>query len=370
MTLDRSLAGRRIYICVGSGGVGKTTTAAAIAIGLAAAGRRVAVVTIDPARRLADALGLDELSNQPRRVSGEHLAATGVKLHGELWAMVLDPKKTFDDLIERIAPDAATRERVLGNHLYREISSALGASHEFSAVAKLFELDREGGYDAIVLDTPPSRDAIEFLRAPQRLTQLFDARTVRLLVAPAGIGARLALRAGAPVFSLLKHLVGVDLLGEIITFFIAVQSLIGDFRQRAAAVDALLGDDATAFVLVSSPERTTSNEAVAFATELRARNLTVAALIVNRVHQPPFGDGPGVNASLLAATLDQRLARRVGDCVADAARRAAHDSAVIEQLRHQLTGVEQTIVPQLGAQIDDLATLGCVVRCLFPGPAQ
>jgi anion-transporting ArsA/GET3 family ATPase len=192
MSIVPALAGRRICICAGAGGVGKTTAAAAIAIGLAARGQRVAVVTIDPAQRLADALGLDALSNEPRRVSAEHLAPTGVELRGELWAMVLDPKRTFDELIERLAPDADTRKRVLENHVYHEISSAVGASHEFSAVAKLFELDRDGGYDTIVLDTPPTRDAIEFLRAPQRLLQLFDARTVRLLLAPAGIGARFA----------------------------------------------------------------------------------------------------------------------------------------------------------------------------------
>ena len=164
-TVEPLLEGRRMVICAGSGGVGKTTTAAAVALGLAERGLKVAVVTIDPARRLANALGLDELDNEPRRVELDAPA-------GELWAMMLDAKRTFDQLIEHLAPDERTRDEVLANRIYQQLSSAVAGSQEFTAIAKLYELDRDGDYDVLVLDTPPSRNALDFLDAPGRLTAL------------------------------------------------------------------------------------------------------------------------------------------------------------------------------------------------------
>src|SRR3954470_14772549 len=157
------LDGRRIVICAGSGGVGKTTTSAALAMGMAERGLRVAVVTIDPARRLANSLGLEDLGNEPRLVAPERFAGHGVEVRGELWAMMLDAKRTFDELIDRLSPDAAARDEVLGNRIYQQLSSAVAGSQEFTAVAKLYELDRSGRFDAIVLDTPPSRNALDFL---------------------------------------------------------------------------------------------------------------------------------------------------------------------------------------------------------------
>ena len=185
------LEGKRIMIVAGSGGVGKTTASAALALGLAAAGQRVAVVTIDPARRLADSLGLEELGNEPRLVDAAVLEEHGIEMRGELWAMMLDPKATFDGLIAKLAPDAATRDDVLGNRIYAQLSSAIAGSQEFSAVAKLYELDREGDYDAIVLDTPPSRNALDFLDAPDRLTDFFEGRALKLFLVPTGIAGRL-----------------------------------------------------------------------------------------------------------------------------------------------------------------------------------
>ncbi|HMJ01961.1 MAG TPA: ArsA-related P-loop ATPase, partial [Conexibacter sp.] len=163
MTADALLAGARVCVVGGSGGVGKTTTAAAIASGMAARGLKVAVVTIDPAQRLATALGLDELGNEPHRVEPERFADAGLPLGGELWAMTLDPKRTFDELIARLAPDEATREQILANRVYRELSDAIAGSQEFTAVAKLHELAQEGDWDLLVLDTPPSRNALDFL---------------------------------------------------------------------------------------------------------------------------------------------------------------------------------------------------------------
>ncbi|HVR04578.1 MAG TPA: ArsA-related P-loop ATPase, partial [Solirubrobacteraceae bacterium] len=184
--LQQRLDGVGVVICAGPGGVGKTTAAAALALGLACRGRRVAVVTIDPARRLASALGMGELDNEPRRVEPELLAEHGVQLppRGELWAMMLDAKGTFDALIARLAPDAQARERVLSNRIYREVSSVVAGTQEFTAVAKLYELHREGRFEVIVLDTPPSRNALDFVDAPSRMAGFLEGRALRMFLVP------------------------------------------------------------------------------------------------------------------------------------------------------------------------------------------
>ena len=240
--LESQLSGR-LCICVGAGGVGKTTMAASIALGRAAAGERVAVITIDPAPRLARALGFDALEGEPRRVAAP----------GELWAMRLDPKRTLDDLIASLAPDASTRDRALSNRIYRELSGAVAGSQEFSAVAKLYELDRDGSFDAIVLDTPPSRNALDFLDAPGRLMRFFDGRAIRMLLAQGGLATRVAGRASSPLLAVLSRLTGGEVLREISAFVTAIASMIDGLHARASAVSALLRDPATDFVLVSSP---------------------------------------------------------------------------------------------------------------------
>jgi anion-transporting ArsA/GET3 family ATPase len=356
---------RRICICVGAGGVGKTTTSAAIALGLAARGRRVALVTIDPSRRLAGALALDELGNEPQVLSAEHLAPTGIKLSGEVCAMVLDPKRTFDELIERLAPDRRTRDRVLANHIYREISGAVGGSHEFTAVAKLYELDRSGAYDAIVLDTPPSRNTLDFVRAPERLMQFFDAPGLRLLLAPAGPAARFAQRAGglAPI----RRLIGVDLLSEIALFFAAVGGLIAGFRAQASAVETLLRDPGSTFVLVSTPEREPVRETIEFAGQLHDAGLPVGAVIVNRCHDETPGDSEDL-AGALRAPLGERLAAIVGASALRAQRLAERDQGALARLAAELAGVPQTRVPLLRSSLGELETLGAMTRELFAEP--
>ena len=368
MSLDAVLSERRICICVGAGGVGKTTSAAAIALGLAAKGRRVALITIDPSRRLAGALALDALASEPQLLSAEHLAPSGVVLRGEVWAMVLDPKRTFDDLIRGLAVDQATRDRVFTNRIYREISGAVGGSHEFTAVAKLFELDRSGQFDAIVLDTPPSRNTLDFLRAPEHLMQFFDAPALRLFLAPAGLGARFANRAGAPAMALMRRLIGIDLLGEIALFFAAVGSLVGGFRERAAAVEALLRDRGTTFVLISSPEREPVRESIAFAAQLRRADLEIGGVLVNRVAMSTDDDAPSDSPATelaLVAALGERLGGIVAASAERAVRQAHQDQLGVARLRGQLDGVPLTLVPRLDRSLGELETLGAVARRLF-----
>src|SRR5919198_478374 len=318
MTLGEILDGKRVCICGGSGGVGKTTTSAAIAAGMAARGLRVAVVTIDPARRLATALGLAELGNEPRRIDGE------------LWAMMLDSKRTFDELIERLAPDARTRDEVLGNRIYQELSAAVAGSQEFTAIAKLYDLDQEGGFDLIVLDTPPSRNALDFLDAPDRLTHFFEGRALQFLTRPAGLGMRLMGRGTGLVFSVLKRVTGVDLIEDLSVFFRSLGGLMDGFRDRARRVSALLGDPATTFVLVTSPEREPIDEAIFFWRKLRAARMPFGGVVVNKVHH----DVPG--EASLTDELGEGLAGRVARTARDYGVLADRDRANIERLAGEL----------------------------------
>jgi anion-transporting ArsA/GET3 family ATPase len=353
MTPSAAQLGGRLCICVGAGGVGKTTVAAAIAWSRAAQGQRVAVVTIDPAPRLAQALGFDELSSEPQRVANA----------GELWAMRLDPKRTLDELIASLAPDEAARDRALSNRIYRELSGAVAGAQEFSAVAKLYQLDRDGGFDAIVLDTPPSRNALDFLEAPARLTRFFDGRALRVLLAQRGIAARAASRAGAPLLGVLGRLTGVAVLREIAAFFAAIGGMIDGLAARAAAVQELLHDADTTFVLVSSPKREAIEEAIAFAAELRRAELSLAALVVNRIHTAP--DAPA-DPLALEELLGQRLAALVCESADELAALAAADGAGLARLRDAFTDFEPLLVPELGGQIEDLGALARVAGHLNP----
>jgi anion-transporting ArsA/GET3 family ATPase len=358
--LAEILEGKRICICGGSGGVGKTTTSAAIAAGMAARGLRVAVVTIDPARRLATALGLEELGNEPRRIDTAPFTAAGLPIKGELWAMMLDAKRTFDDLIERLAPDAKTRDEVLSNRIYQELSTAVAGSQEFTAVAKLYELDQEGGFDLIVLDTPPSRNALDFLDAPDRLTHFFEGRALQVLLRPAGLGMRLVGRGTGLVFGVLRRLTGVDLIEDLSVFFRALSGLIDGFRTRAERVAALLGDPGTTFVLVTSPEREPIDEALFFRRKLRSGRLPFGGVVVNKVHEESAG-----GATELEERLGAGLARRVERTLADYRVLAERDRANIERLTDELEGDQLILVPHLDEDVHDAEGLVRLAGFLF-----
>jgi anion-transporting ArsA/GET3 family ATPase len=370
--LAQRLAAKHICVCAGPGGVGKTTVAAALALGLARRGQRVAVVTIDPARRLAGALGLKELDNEPRRVPERLLAAHGIELDGELWAMMLDAKGTFDDLIAQLAPDEHAHEEILSNRIYREISSAVAGTQEFSAIAKLYDLHREGGFDMIVLDTPPTHNALDFLDAPMRLTRFFEGRALKLFLAPGGLAARVVGRGTGLVLSVFSRFTGVDLIADLSTFFGSLTGMVDGFRERANAVETLLHDSATAFLLVSAPEPEPAREAIRFAQQLDAAGMTRAALIVNRVHRDGLeGHTPQEVQALLAADLGEHLAARVADNLADFDVLARRDREMIDRLERALTDGgdddddDPVLIPHLNTDVQDLAGLTEIERHLF-----
>jgi anion-transporting ArsA/GET3 family ATPase len=364
--IDERIAGRQVLVCVGAGGVGKTTVSAALALGLAARGQRVAVVTIDPARRLADALGLDELGNEPRLVDPQRFAGHGVEVGGELWAMMLDPKHTFDDLIEQLSPDERSRDEILANRIYQQLSSAVAGSQEFTAIAKLYELHASGRFDVLVLDTPPSRNALDFLDAPDRLLGFLEGKALRALLAPTGLAARVVGRGTGVLFGVLQKVTGVDLLTDMSVFFRALGGLLDGFRQRAAAVKALLADPATTFLIVTSPRREPVDEAVFFAGRLADADMALGGVIVNRV-TPADGldDEPAAVEALVREPLGETLARKVAAAYADARALSRREAALIERLRRETGDPEPLLLAQLGGDVHDVDGLVRVCDGLF-----
>jgi anion-transporting ArsA/GET3 family ATPase len=365
------IAGKRIVICGGSGGVGKTTTSAAIAMGAAAAGRNVAVVTIDPAKRLANSLGLEELGNEPALVDPALFTPAGVEMEGELWAMMLDPKRTFDDLIDRLAPNAKARDDVLGNRIYQELSNAVAGSQEFTAMAKLYELHRDHDFDLIVLDTPPSRNALDFLDAPDRLTQFFEGRALQVFLRPTGLAARVVGRGTGVVFGVLKRVTGIDLLEDLAVFFRSLSGMIDGFKERAQAVNALLADPGTVFLLVTSPEREPIDEAIFFWRKLKAARMPFGGVVVNRVHHDLLGEAEVEDVSTeLAAQLGDKLADRVADNFRDYHVLARRDTHNIERLGSQLRDDRLLLVPYLDEDVHDIEGLARLNRYLFATEAD
>ncbi|KOX35490.1 ABC transporter ATPase [Streptomyces sp. NRRL F-4707] len=272
----------RIVVCCGSGGVGKTTTAAALGLRAAERGRKVVVLTIDPARRLAQSMGIDSLDNTPRRVKGVDDAAGG-----ELHAMMLDMKRTFDEIVESHAdPDRAAA--ILGNPFYQSLSAGFAGTQEYMAMEKLGQLRAKDEWDLIVVDTPPSRSALDFLDAPKRLGSFLDGKLIRVLLAPAKVGGRAGMKflnVGMSMMTgVLGKVLGGQFLKDVQTFVAAMDSMFGGFRTRADATYKLLQAPGTAFLVVAAPERDALREAAYFVQRLAAEDMPLAGLVLNRVH--------------------------------------------------------------------------------------
>jgi anion-transporting ArsA/GET3 family ATPase len=281
-SVEKLLATKEIVICCGSGGVGKTTTAAAMAAMAATYhGGKVLVLTVDPAKRLANALGLEQFGNVERRVPDEAFAAVGVEPRGELWAAMLDTKQSWDDLVERHAPDAATRKAILDNPLYQNVTGKFVQSHDYIAMERLYEIHSSGRYDLIVVDTPPTRNAIDFLEAPERMADFFSSRLLRWLIAP--YQSRLFNVASKPFYNVADRILGSQFLQDIAEFFILFQTMYGGFVERAKAVTRTLSDRCTTFVVVSTLESAPVQEAEFFVGALSDRDLHLGALVLNKV---------------------------------------------------------------------------------------
>ncbi len=280
--MDGLLATKEIVVACGPGGVGKTTTAAAAAVMAAIRhGSKVLVLTVDPAKRLADALGLDGIGNAEHRVPDDAFRAAGIKPRGQLWAAMLDTKESWDALIRRHAPDQQARDEILANPLYQNISGRFVQSHDYIAMERLYEIHSEGKYDLIVVDTPPTRNALDFLDAPQRMADFFSSRLLRWLIVP--YRSRLVNFASKPFYQIADRILGTQFLADISEFFILFQSMYAGFVERAEAVTRLLSDRRTTFMVVSTLEATPVREAEFFSAELMARQLHLGAVVLNKV---------------------------------------------------------------------------------------
>ena len=281
-SLDGLLAAKEIVIACGPGGVGKTTTAAAAGVMAALRqGGKVLVLTVDPAKRLANALGLEGIGNTESRVPDEAFRSAGLKPRGELWAAMLDTKESWDALIRRHAPDQQTRDQILANPLYKNISGRFVQSHDYIAMERLYEIHSEGKYDLIVVDTPPTRNALDFLDAPQRLADFFSSRLLRWLIVP--YRSRLVNVATKPFYQVADRILGTQFLADISEFFVLFQSMYDGFVERAGAVQRLLSDRRTTFMVVSTLEGVPLREAEFFAQELTSRHLHLGAIVLNKV---------------------------------------------------------------------------------------
>ncbi len=281
-TLDGLLASKEIVVACGPGGVGKTTTAAAAgAMAAARLGGKVLVLTVDPARRLADALGLEGIGNTERRVPDATFREAGVKPMGELWAAMLDTKESWDSLVRLHAPDARTRDEILSNPLYRNISGRFVQSHDYIAMERLFEIHTDGKYDLIVVDTPPTRNALDFLDAPERMAEFFSSRLLRWLIVP--YRSKLVNFASKPFYQVADRILGTQFLEDVAQFFILFQSMYDGFVERAKAVHRLMADRRTSFIVVSTLEAVPLREAEFFAQALKDRRLHLGAIVLNKV---------------------------------------------------------------------------------------
>jgi anion-transporting ArsA/GET3 family ATPase len=351
------VAEKSVVICCGPGGVGKTTTAGALGIAAAGSGRRACVVTTDPAKRLADALGLDELSDTPRRIDD------GDRWPGELWALMLDTRSTFDALISRYAESPEQAQGILSNRLYRNITGALSGTQEYMAMEKLYELHQDDRFDLVVVDTPPSRNALDFLDAPRRLGRFLDNRVFRILMTPTRAYLKAVSVATQTFLRTVSKVVGADVIADAVAFFRAFEGMEQGFRDRAQAVEALLSDETVAFALVVTPRRDAVAEGLFFAARLADSGLSVDALVINRAH-PAFGASPGPDRARAASLAGTPLAALYANR-ADLAELAERERRHIATVAAEVDGASVVTVPFLADDVHDIAGLEAIAALLL-----
>ena len=387
--LEALLATREIVVFCGSGGVGKTSTAAAAALAAATQFEaRVLVVTIDPAKRLANALGLESFGNVERRIPDDLLRAAGIQARGELYAAMLDTKRSWDDLVLRHAPNEETAYRILDNRMYHNVTSRFVQSHDYIAMERLYDIHATGSYDLIVIDTPPTRNAIDFLDAPKRMADFFGGRLLRWLTMPYRIGgrrgARLVNLAGKPFYQLADRILGGQFLQDIAEFFLNFETMYSGFIERAQAVERLLHDRRTTFAVVTTLEGAPLREAEFFCDELTTRGYHLGALVLNKTLPTMLLSDDGARAASTleaeAESVAEKLAATGVDALTDSARTARvlrtiaasfRNFAVIAQreaeLRAELARLPDLVVtiPELEGDITDLEGLAAIGRYLM-----
>jgi anion-transporting ArsA/GET3 family ATPase len=372
VNLAEHLEGTHVAVCAGAGGVGKTTTAAALAAGMAQRGRRVLVLTIDPARRLAGALGLPETDDDEHEVD---LAAHGMDGAGSLHAAMLDARRTFDALVREQAPSPEAAERILRNPIYGQLAGAVAGSHEYMAMERLYEVWASGRFDLIVLDTPPSRHALDFLEAPGRITRFVDGKALRLLLRPSIRAGRLGMRAlpgTGLALGAIERLTGTALLADISEFVAGFDGMYEGFRRRAEEVSRLLASAETTFLLVTVPLHEPMTEADFFWRALRERDLPFGGVVVNKVHRSYVGGarsrirGRAVRA-LAAAGVADDVAGRAAENLLHFQSLADRDRANIERLQARVGAESIVEVPLLDHDVHDLEGLSAVSAHLLSG---
>ena len=374
VTLDALLASREMVVVCGSGGTGKTTVAAALGVNAAVRlGGRVLVITVDPARRLATALGLDTVANATTRIAPEVFEAAGVTARGELWVTMLDTKAGWDELIRRHAPDAALREKVLANPLYDNITSRFVHSHDYIAMERLHEVHASGRYDLIVVDTPPSRNALDLLDAPGRMREFFGSRLLRWLTVP--YRSRLFTLASKPFYQVADRVLGSRFLHDIADFFVLFQAMEPGFVARAKEVERLLVDPRTSFLVVSTLEAAPVHEARYLVDELHRRGMDLGAVVLNRALPDELRSLPAAAAAdaLGRAMEDDRAVERLASLVGGDLQQVRavvgeiaerfHDVAVVASREAERAAVLASLapvtvaVPPLRSDVSDLGRL-------------
>jgi anion-transporting ArsA/GET3 family ATPase len=373
MGIEPLLTAKEIVVACGAGGVGKTTTAAAAA-SMAAVHLdcRVLALTVDPARRLANALGLEQFGNVERRVEASEFAACGVRPRGELRVAMLDTKASWDELVREHAPDAATRDAILANPLYRNITAKFVQSHEYIAMERLHEIHASGRFDLIVVDTPPTRNAIDFLDAPDRMADFFSSRLLRWLIAP--YRSRFVTAASKPFYTVADRILGAQFLQDIAEFFILFQTMYGGFVERARAVTRTLEDRRTSFVVVSSLDPAPVREAEFFVRALAERRYHLGAVVLNRTLPGYLRDPDGLAAADAMTSRADEIAAELACAAGDRAALGGVLREVAESFRNyrlvatreaeQLAelAVDRDLIVTLPALEDDVTSLADVLQ--------
>jgi anion-transporting ArsA/GET3 family ATPase len=380
-TLLPLIASRRVVVCVGPGGVGKTTITAALGLAAAQRGRRVLCLTIDPAKRLANSLGLERMTREEQEVDPERFSRAGLSVRGSLTVMMLDTKSTFDELVTRHASSAAARDRILGNRLYKYVSTSLAGTQEYMAMEKLLAVQRDDRYDLIVLDTPPTSNALDFLDAPERLIEALDSAAMRWFIqameASGKFSLNLVAKSVAVILRGIGKLTGGGFLEQMAGLITELNDLFGGFRERATQVAAAFRGGEFAYVIVTTPAPMAIREAMFFAERLEQQGMRKDAFVINRVHRRPRHQPSldEIRAALsrhhvdLSGTGSERLRRALEDELLS----AEADGAQLSRLKGALASTPgsqapaRVDVPALPSDVHDLNTLAGIAALLCPG---